>query len=62
MLSINYLSNFLAEEQLNIDNTYYDKINKFEKKIIVQNTTNVVKENIYPNKFKNINSYIGLCN
>jgi len=31
MISINYISKFLSEKQVSIDNIYYTKINKFEK-------------------------------
>jgi hypothetical protein len=49
MLSINYLSNFLGEKQTNIDNFYYNKINKFEtnKNIDFVEYVNVVKKNNY---------------
>jgi hypothetical protein len=49
MLSINYLSNFLGEKQINIDNSYYNRINKFERN---KNTdlTYIVENNL-KNKF-----------
>jgi len=49
MLSINYLSNFLEDKQTNIDNYYYNKINKFERNKNID-LTNLVENNLI-NKF-----------
>ena len=49
MLSINYLSNFLGDKQINIDNYYYNKINKFERNKNID-LTNIGDSNL-KNKF-----------
>lgn len=49
MLSINYLSNFLEDKQINIDNCYYNKINKFERNKNID-LTNLAENNL-KNKF-----------
>jgi hypothetical protein len=38
MLSVNYISNFLADKQVNIDNTYYKKLNDFERNKNIQDS------------------------
>ena len=42
MLSINYIQNFLTDEQVKIDHFYYSKLNLFEKKNL---TTDLIKPN-----------------
>ena len=42
MLSINYIQNYLTDEQVKIDNFYYSKLNLFEKKNL---TTDLIKPN-----------------
>ena len=49
MLSVNYIQNYLTDEQVKIDNIYYTKLNLFEKKNLSDNLQNNLKNNLGSN-------------